>query len=344
MLSQSILLADFCLGAGDHDEAQRAVFCPVFEPDRGLGLLLGGENAANESDPREELREQTIYIPYEKLRRTFEQQGRGVFLPYEKFQELWQAARDAQPKTAPTEPPVQAIITEISNQAEVRDDALHVRAELKIDLLGKGWIEVPLRLKDAALLSARVGEEPARVVSDPGGGHRLLWNQSDTESSQIELQLEYARAITKAPARNSVEFDAPLAPVNRWRIRIPEAGVKVNVHPLLAATEVPADDSAADSPDDTAGTVVLAFVGAAPIVRIDWTPRAEGATGLDALVSVQAEQEFVVDQGVTRTRTAALRDQPRGAFRTENQGAGRPEGGQRRRSQSAPVERGIYRR
>ena len=50
-------------------------------------------------------------------------------------------------------------------------------------------------------------------------------------------------------------------------------------------------------------TLVLAFVGAAPSVRIDWTPRAEGATGLDALVSVQAEQEVVIDEGVTRTRT-----------------------------------------
>ena len=49
--------------------------------------------------------------------------------------------------------------------------------------------------------------------------------------------------------------------------------------------------------------MVLAFVGAAPSVRIDWTPRAEGATGLDALVSVQAEQEVVIDEGVTRTRT-----------------------------------------
>ena len=41
------------------------------------------------------LNEQTIYIPYEKLRKVFEKEGRGVFLPYEKFQELWNAARAA---------------------------------------------------------------------------------------------------------------------------------------------------------------------------------------------------------------------------------------------------------
>ena len=38
------------------------------------------------------LREQDIYIPYDKLRSVFEKHGRGVYLPYEKFEELWKAA------------------------------------------------------------------------------------------------------------------------------------------------------------------------------------------------------------------------------------------------------------
>ena len=44
------------------------------------------------------LNEQTIYVPYEKLRETFERDGRGVFLPYDKFQQLWKQARQNQPK------------------------------------------------------------------------------------------------------------------------------------------------------------------------------------------------------------------------------------------------------
>ena len=43
------------------------------------------KEAASASTPP---REQTIYIPYEKLRQTFEKEGRGVFIPYERFQEL----------------------------------------------------------------------------------------------------------------------------------------------------------------------------------------------------------------------------------------------------------------
>ena len=48
--------------------------------------------------------------------------------------------------------------------------------------------------------------------------------------------------------------------------------------------------------------MVLAFVGAAPLVRIDWTPKAEGATGLAALVSTYAEQQVYISEGVTHCR------------------------------------------
>ena len=54
----------------------------------------GPDQPASEgTGDKDPLREQTIYIPYEKLKNVFEKPGRGVFVPYEKFQELWNAAR-----------------------------------------------------------------------------------------------------------------------------------------------------------------------------------------------------------------------------------------------------------
>jgi hypothetical protein len=46
----------------------------------------------------------------------------------------------------------------------------------------------------------------------------------------------------------------------------------------------------------------MAFVGAAPNVAIDWTPKAEGASGLEALATAQAQQEVLLEEGVLRTR------------------------------------------
>jgi hypothetical protein len=261
------------------------------------------------------LREQTIYVPFGRMREVFEKEGRGVFLPYEKFQELWQQARSKHAPTAAERPPVGVLLTEADNQATVEKDVVVVKSRIQLEVLGKGWHEVPLRLQDAALRAAQLDNEPAKIVFDAERGHRLLVHQATAEPRQLVLSLEYAKAFTKSPGQNSVSFAAPQVPVNRWQIRIPQPGVKVNVHPMIAATEMnatappppapaPTEPGAAAAPPPVAPaeTVLLAFVGAAPEVRIDWTPKAEGAAGMEALTSVQAEQEVTIEEGVVRTR------------------------------------------
>ncbi|MBL6714705.1 MAG: hypothetical protein ISQ07_15145, partial [Pirellulales bacterium] len=51
-----------------------------------------GQADAEAADEQLPIREQTIYVPYNRLRGVFEADGRGVFLPYEKFQDLWKRA------------------------------------------------------------------------------------------------------------------------------------------------------------------------------------------------------------------------------------------------------------
>jgi hypothetical protein len=275
--------------------------------------------AAPEAKPEVDrtLREQDIYIPYEKLRQVFEKHGRGVFLPYEEFEGLWQAARDKTRPAAEPRPPVGALITEIENEATVAGDVVEVKAALKIDLLTEGWHEIPLRLSDAAIQRAALGGDPkaapARVLGGANEGHRLLIEKKGKQPESIQLDLQYAKAITRSPGSNSVSIETPQAPVTRWRVRIPQAGVKVNLQPLIAATEVPppaakpqaAEGAKPDAAPEKAKpqadeTVILAFLGASPTVRIEWTPKAEGATGLSALASVQADQQVRIQEGVVR--------------------------------------------
>ena len=74
------------------------------------------EDAIDEDDEPKPLREQTIYIPYNRIRGIFEKEGRGVFIPYEQFQKLWKQARQAagtQPEDP--EPPIDSLITEINS-------------------------------------------------------------------------------------------------------------------------------------------------------------------------------------------------------------------------------------
>ena len=116
-------------------------------------------------------REQTIYIPYAKLRQIFEKEGRGVFVPYDEFQRLWKAAQNAAKKIDDYKPPIAALIAEIESEATVSRDVMTVSAKLQIEVLTEGWHEVPLRLKDAAIRSAKIGDLPARLLYS--GGQRL---------------------------------------------------------------------------------------------------------------------------------------------------------------------------
>ena len=161
--------------------------------------------ADKEADKHEEkaLREQNIYIPYEKLRQVFEKEGRGVFLPYEKFQELWQAARDKTAPRAESQPPVGALITEIENEATVAKDVVRVKATLKIEVLAEGWHEIPLGLADAAITSAKIGGQPARIVAVTGRATSCWSKQEGKRPETLELSLEYAKAISGCPARTA---------------------------------------------------------------------------------------------------------------------------------------------
>lgn len=264
----------------------------------GIVLCLGPVSAqvqTPDSPSETTLREQSIYIPYEKLWKVFEKQGRGVFVPYEEFEKLWKGAEEATRRSEDAPPPSNFLITEVSGEADVVEDVVRIKARLRVELLKKGWHEIPIRLGDVAITSAQMGGSPARVVFEKGTGHKLLIEKKNDEPEVHDLMLEFAKSYTKSPGRNTVTFESPVAPLSRWSVRIPESGVKVQVHPLLAATDLPAAEGVEE-------TVVEAFVGATPSVRIEWTPKAEGAKGLEALANARAEQEVWVEEGVLRTR------------------------------------------
>ena len=295
--------------------------CPQFLTILGLALVLSITNSAlaqpeNPAQPPAQeapgdvekkptsLQEQTIYIPYDKLHKVFEQPGRGVFLPYEKFQQLWKQANQHAASPRHQQAPLRSLIKVIDSQANVRQDVVVVTADLTIELIGTGWHEVPLNLADAAILSAKMGDTDARVVRR-GNGYALLIEVSDKKllsPAEIQLKLEYAKAFKRTPGLNQFTVQAPQASVNRWKIRVPEKGVKIQVQPMVAASE---NSNAGDQPPPLAAakeTVLDAFFGATPSVVISWTPKAEGASGLQALATVEARQMVTISEGVQRTR------------------------------------------
>ncbi|MCY3024672.1 MAG: hypothetical protein NTW87_37345, partial [Planctomycetota bacterium] len=107
--------------------------------------LAAGEDGAE--PPKLLVRERTVYVPYEKLKETFDKEGRGVFLPYEEFLKLWNAG---QPKEKPPEeikPPADAVITGGSYVGVAKETAVRFDVTYKVKALGKNWSELALPLK-----------------------------------------------------------------------------------------------------------------------------------------------------------------------------------------------------
>ena len=271
------------------------------------------------NDQADSINEQTIYVPYDKLRETFERDGRGVFLPYDKFQKLWKQARQNQPKKPNLKAPLGALITDIESTATLGKEIVNVDATIKIELLREGWHRVPLRLSGAAIRTATIDEQEARIISVKNGKYELLVSHDSDKPKTIELDLSYAKALTKAGGQSTVTFQSPQAPVNRWTIRTAQKDIDVQIEPMIASSKKTEDKPEdAEDPEEggQAGDEILAFVGAAPEVKIMWTPKAEGASGLAALVSADTQLRFQIDQGVARTSATVSLDISRAEIST----------------------------
>ena len=273
-----------------------------------LNTLSGQEQPV--APVESEIREQTVYIPYTELKALFEKEGRGVFLPYEEFQTLWEAARANSNDLVEVKPPLGSLITEVDSKASLNGDVMTVEAKMSVELLTEGWHEIPLRLNQAALREITVDDTPARVLYSAGTGYTLLLENPGQGPLVKDLRLVYGKAYEQSPGKNHVEFLAPQAPINRWRIQVPDQGVEIEVQPNIANEKVTVAEfdglPEGPEPQDQGGqdptSVVQAFVGAANLVKIDWTAKAEGAAGLSALVTVENRQQVTIEEGVIRTR------------------------------------------
>ena len=279
------------------------------------------QNNNDDSGKADSVNEQTIYVPYEKLRETFERDGRGVFLPYDKFQQLWKQARQNQTKKPNLQAPLGALITDIESTATLGKEIVNVDATIKIELLRQGWHRVPLRLAGAAIRTATIDGQEARIVSVKNGRYELLVSHDSEKPKTIELDLSYAKALTKAGGQSAVAFQSPQAPVNRWTIRTAQKDIDVQIEPMIASSkktgEKTGDGESSDkNPSEQTGDEILAFVGAAPEVKIMWTPKAEGASGLAALISADTQSRFQIDQGVARTSATVSLDISRAEIST----------------------------
>ena len=268
---------------------------------------LGGDRSLRSQEPAEPandsdakagktiLREQTVYVPFEKLDDVFEKEGRGIFLPYEEFLKLWQAAQPSPEPDVPDHPPADAVLRGGRYSGTVDGEVARIEVTFGLEALKKGWSEVSLPLRNVAVedvtlrrLDAAADDAPQALFANTAKGYSVYL----PDAGQYEAQLTFSVRVAEEPGKKTVRFGIPKAAISRLELVIPEEGVRVDVEPSLAVQR----STKATEAEKT--TRVEALLGNAGEVAVSWMP-ALGREG-DGGAIVSATQSIRTTLGERR--------------------------------------------
>jgi hypothetical protein len=228
--------------------------------------------------------ERLIYLPYKNLKDVFEKHGSTVFMPYAEYVKRWEEGNQPPAKNI-----VEAVVTESHYTATVDRSLLRIKASLKVQILGKPWVEVPIQFGNAAVGKLTVEDGKQVLLKGTGNGtYALLFGQAGEHTVEIEL----AASIQTSPDGRQVDFNVPAVGVTTFELVIPEADQTVDVQPHLIAMPV---ESAADE------TRVKANLGATTKISASWHPRTSQKPDMDLLAAVTNYQKVTLRDGLVHT-------------------------------------------
>lgn len=251
------------------------------------GSTLGGEPGAGDGVV---VRERTVYVPYEKLKETFEKEGRGVFLPYEEFLKLWNAGQPKEKTPEEIKPPADAVVAGGSYVGVAKESAVRFEVTYKVKALGKAWSELALPLKNIAVETVTLSD-PLAVFAPRGDSYVLIL----PKPGEYTLTLAFSVRVDSKPGQRKIEFGIPPTAVSRLELTIPEKDLRVEVTPKMAATVATPEGEA---------TKLLAFVGNADQVAVTWMPPVSKVEKGEAIVIASQAMHAELGERILRLETA----------------------------------------
>ena len=259
--------------------------------DAGLAQPVPPAQPAQPGQPADE--PVKVYVPYEKLKGTFENEKQGVFLPYADFQKLWQAAAGA---PAAGVLPTPFILSTARLSGKVSGELAALQLKLTVDILTDDWVEVPLGLGEVAVVKAGFLDKAAarpdaaapallRVV---GGQYSLLTRGK----GRRVLQIDFVRQLLTRPGLNVLSLKTPPAVITTLEMTVPDENMKFDIKPMLAATTSQVTEGG------TKMTRLQAFLGAVGAIEASWKPTTQAGENLEPVVIVEQVQHINVGEAL----------------------------------------------
>ena len=258
--------------------ANSATAQPAAQPVRPADV-----SAAQDKTPVRE-RERRVYVPFEDLEKVFQDQGRGVFLPYREFLDLWNELtlrREEDDKP----PPSSAALTRAEYTGRVEEGGLVLEARLTAESFVEGWTSLPLMEKNGPGISeARTGRA---VLSRRADGADLLLPGKGVH----EITLKMHAPVLRSGGGARVVLALPRAGVSRLTLTVPETGLAFETSPAAAHT---AEETAG-------GTLFSCFFGSSAEQEISWNAR-EVASEMQPLILAETRLDTLIGAGALTTR------------------------------------------
>ncbi|MFN0050801.1 MAG: hypothetical protein ACKV0T_01330 [Planctomycetales bacterium] len=231
--------------------------------------------------------ERLVYVPYRNLKQVFDKDGAAVFMPYNQFQKLWERLRRPD-GTGPATPPINAVVTSATYSGRIEKDVARIDVELTVQVLGKPWVELPIRFGEAAIGKFAPADPNILLQGTGQGAYTLLFPKAGEQKVKFELE---ARVQT-SPDGRSLEMECPPAGLTTFDLQVPAADQAIEILPRGVVTPGAAPDQA---------TRVKASLGATSKISARWRPRVSTAPVMEVLTSVQNTLDVRVADGLVHS-------------------------------------------
>lgn len=223
-------------------------------------------------------------MPYDELEKVFSDGGKGVFLPYKEFLELW-GELNLKRAEADTKPPQEGIVSKAEYTGRVEGDVMVIDAAITVESFKKGWLTIPLA---RGIQLAAVGEAEA--------GKASLWSKPDgydvivPDKGVYELKLKLYAPVTKSAGSFKVPVGLPAAAVSRFTATVPGKGWEMAVTPAAAYTSRPVGEN----------TEIAFFFAQSTNFEVTWS-KTEAVTELSPLLLASTQVLSKVGTGSMTT-------------------------------------------
>lgn len=167
-----------------------------------LSLCVGPLVSALEPEPPKPplTREQTVYVPFDKLEEVFGNEEHGVFLPYREFLEMWNKLNLPE-QLKKTEPPVEGVLAAAEYRGRVVGEVAEIKARLSFEALKDGWSKLALGSGELSIAEAKT----TAVLNYADGGHEILF----PKKGSYELEATIFGRISRELGRSTLVLKLP---------------------------------------------------------------------------------------------------------------------------------------